>query len=50
MRLGVQVLRVEEQGRGGGAVSEELAALGVYAGVLALMLLLAWLIEPHDPL
>ncbi len=29
---------------------DELAGASVYVGVLALMLLLAWLIEPHDPL
>lgn len=29
---------------------DDLAGASVYVGVLALMLLLAWLLEPHDPL
>lgn len=31
-------------------MSDDLAGASVYVGVLALMLLLAWLIEPHAPL
>lgn len=31
-------------------MSDDLAGASAYVGVFALMLLLAWLIEPHDPL